>query len=100
MTSFLEELYYGNINPNEKLFNQSSNYGKALRTFCKNEEKLSKELLDESLNLFNSLVNAHDEITATTAIENFKLGFRLGVQMICDSLVFNDSKVFRDVTDD
>lgn len=100
MADFIEELYYGNINPNAKQFNLSSQYAKAMKTFCENEKILIKELTDNNLDLFNDLVNAHDEITATTAIENFKLGFRLGVQMICDSLVFNESKVFRDITEE
>ena len=97
MASFIEELYYGNINPNAKQFNLSSQYAKAMKTFCDNEAKLIKELTGDNLDLFNALINAHDEITATSDIENFKLGFRLGVQMICDSLVFDESKIFRDI---
>ncbi len=100
MASFIEELYYGNINPNAKQFNLSSQYAKAMKTFCDNEKILIKELTGENLDLFNALVNAHDEITATSDIENFKLGFRLGVQMICDSLVFDENKIFRDITEE
>lgn len=100
MAGFIEELYYGNINPNAKQFNLSSQYAKAMKIFCDNEKTLIKELTGENLDLFNALVNAHDEITATSDIENFKLGFRLGVQMICDSLVFDESKIFRDITDE
>ncbi len=98
MASFIEELYYGNINPNAKQFNLSSQYAKAMKIFCENEKILIKELSGDNLNLFNALINAHDEISATNDIENFKLGFRLGVQMICDSLVFDESKIFRDIT--
>lgn len=71
-----------------------------MKTFCDNERTLIKELSGDNLNLFNALVNAHDEITATSDIENFKLGFRLGVQMICDSLVFDENKIFRDITEE
>lgn len=98
--SFIEELYYGNINPNAKQFNLSSKYAKAMKTFCDNEATLIKELTGDKLHLFNALVNAHDEITATNDVENFKLGFRLGVQMICDSLVFDENKIFRDITEE
>ena len=100
MASFIEELYYGNINPNTKQFNLSSRYAKAMKTFCENEKILTKELSGDNLNLFNDLINAYDEITATSDIENFKLGFRLGVQMICDSLVFDENKIFRDITEE
>ena len=100
MASFIEELYYGNINPNAKQFNLSSQYAKAMKTFCNNEKALTEKLSGDNLDLFNDLINAHDEITATSDIENFKLGFRLGVQMICDSLVFDESKIFRDITEE
>ncbi len=100
MASFIEELYYGNINPNTKQFDLSSRYAKAMKTFCENEKILTKELSDDNLNLFNELINAHDEISATGDVENFKLGFRLGVQMICDSLVFDENKIFRDITEE
>ena len=94
--SFLDELYYGNINPNENRNRKKLPYEKALKTFSDIESKLTKELNGENLKLFNELVNASDEIVAITSIENFKLGFRLGVQMICDSLICDDS-IFKDL---
>ncbi len=96
---FIEELYYGNINPNEKGFNQTSQYAKAIRLFCNNEQKLIETLSGKELKLFNDLINASDEISAASSVENFKIGFRLGVQMMCDSLVFEDNKIFRDITE-
>ena len=49
------------------------------------------------MKLFNELVNASDEISATSGFENFKIGFRLGVKMMCDSLLFEENKIFKDV---
>ena len=95
--SFLDELYYGNINPNENRNRRPLPYEKAVRTFSDIESKLSKELNGETLKLFNELVNASDEISATSGVENFKIGFRLGVKMMCDSLLFEENKVFKDV---
>lgn len=93
---FIEELYYGNINPNEKRYKIPKPYDKAVKTFSDIEGKLTKVLSDENLKLFNELVNASDEISATSGVENFKIGFRLGVQMMCDSLLFNENRVLRD----
>ena len=95
--SFLDELYYGNINPNENRNRKPLPYEKAVRTFSDIENKLSKELNGGNLKLFNELVNASDEISATSGVENFKIGFRLGVKMMCDSLLFEENKVFKDV---
>ena len=85
--NFIEELYYGNINPNEKRYDGHTDYAKAMRKFCNNENELNKMLKGKPLHLLNDLINASDEVIAITSIENFKIGFRLGVQMICDSLI-------------
>ena len=94
--SFLDELYYGNINPNENRNRKKLPYEKALKTFSDIESKLTKELNGENLKLFNELVNASDEISATSGVENFKIGFRLGVLMMCDSLFSYNSIILKD----
>ena len=94
--SFIEELYYGNINPNENRNRKPLPYEKAVQTFSEIECKLTKELNGENLKLFNDLVNASDEISATSGIENFKIGFRLGVLMMCDSLFSDNSIILKD----
>ena len=95
--SFIEELYYGNINPNENRNRKQLPYEKAVRTFSDIESKLTKELNGENLKLFNDLVNASDEISATSGVENFKIGFRPGVLMMCDSLLFDNSFILKDI---
>ncbi len=94
---FIEELYYGNINPNEKRRNKGSRYAKAIDTVAENEEKLTAALSDDKLKMFIELVNAFDDVGAIDRVESFKIGFRLGIQMMCDSLVRDDSKIFRDI---
>ncbi len=93
---FIEELYYGNINPNEKRRNRGSRYAKAIDTVAENEEKLTVLLSGDKLEMFIELINAFDDAGAIDRVENFKLGFRLGIQMMCDSLVRDDSRIFRD----
>ena len=94
--SFLDELYYGNINPNENRNRKKLPYEKVLKTFSDIESKLTTELNGENLKLFNELVNASDEISAISGIENFKIGFRLGVLMMCDSLFSDNSIILKD----
>lgn len=84
---FIEELYYGDINPNEKNCIKSEQYTNAMRVFCDNEKRLTQILEGRELTLFNELVNASDEMSAISNLENFKSGFRLGIQMILDSLI-------------
>ena len=94
--SFLDELYYGNINPNENSNRKPLPYEKAVKTFSDIENKLTKELNGENLKLFNELVNVSDEISVTSGVENFKIGFKLGVMMMCDSLFSDNSIILKD----
>ena len=57
--------------------------------------RIPKKII-KPLHLLKDLINASDEVIAITSIENFKIGFRLGVQMICDSLICDDG-IFKDL---
>ena len=63
--NFIEELYYGNINPND---DKDTHYAKTMRKFCDSENKLGKMLKGKPLHLVNDLINASDEIVAITSI--------------------------------
>ena len=95
--SAIEDLYYGNIKPSEKRFERGSRYSKMLERFCKNEKILSDTLDGETLELFNTLVDASGEISACTGTENFKLGFILGVQLMADCFKYDAGTIFRDI---
>jgi len=94
--NFIEELYYGNINPNENRNRKPLPYEKVVKTFSDIECKLTKELNGENLKLFNEFVNVSDEISSTSGVENFKIGFRLGVMMMCDSLFSDNIIILKD----
>lgn len=91
---FIEELYYGHINPNETMINPTLEYTRATKLFCDNEKQLAKSLSGDELNLFNDMLKAKDEIASFTEIEKFKLGFRLGVKMMCDCFSSDINKIF------
>ena len=95
--NFIEELYFGNIKPCERGFERDSQYAKAIELFCKNEKILSDTLEGDTLKLFNKLVDASDEISACTAVENFKLGFILGIQLMTDCFKYDSGAIFKDI---
>ncbi|OQB12601.1 MAG: hypothetical protein BWY15_02164 [Firmicutes bacterium ADurb.Bin193] len=80
MARVLEELYYGNIDPNTKSFQLGSSFHKAMQTVSDNEEKLLLLLTGKEKDLFIDLVNAQSEILGTTSLETFIEGFRLGAK--------------------
>lgn len=95
--NFIEELYYGNINPNEKKPNRNTQLSKAMELFSKNENELVEKMSKDDKKLFNDMVNASDEISACTSVENFKIGFILGVRMMVDCFKDDTQSPLRDL---
>ena len=96
--AFLDDLYYGNIKPADNEFVKNSEFDKALKVFCECETELRKELDKDADETLTRLINSHNELLMTTGLENFKVGFRLGVRMICAGLI-NKDDAFKDITD-
>ena len=95
--NLIEELYYGNINPNEKKPNRNTQLSKAMELFSKNENELVEKMSKDDKKLFNDMVNASDEISACTSVENFKIGFILGVRMMVDCFKDDTQSPLRDL---
>ena len=88
--NIIEELYYGNLNPTEKYFNPSSEYGKNVKIISDNEEKLTAYLsaiptAEKEKHLLEQLINAQNEILFISEFERFKEGFKLGARLITDT---------------
>ena len=96
--SFLDDLYYGNIKPADNEFVKNSEFDKALKVFCDCETELRKELDKDADETLIRLINSHNELLATTGLENFKIGFKLGVRMMCASLI-DKNGAFNDIMD-
>ena len=95
--NFIEELYYGNIDPNRKKFDKNTQFAEALKLFCENESRLNEVLTGDDLRLFHDMVNAGDKITACTGVENFKIGFILGVRIMIDCFKSDEDMIFKDM---
>ena len=96
---FLDELYYGNIRPADRKFVRNSEYDKALTVCYDCETELNKNDDKETVELVNKLINSHSELMDIASLENFKIGFRLGVRMMCD-IFLDESDVFKNITDE
>lgn len=97
MRKILEELYFGNINPNEQQFIRGTEFEKAMRIFSDSENKLTELLDGKEKKLFLDLVNAHGVINGTTAVECFINGFRLGARMALE-IMSDEDGCLRDIT--
>jgi len=98
----IEELYYGNLNPESKCFDRNSEYGKFIKIISDNEEKLMKYLdsapnAKEEQQLFSHLMNAQSEILCISESERFTEGFRIGARFMLDTFLLESHSVFKDI---
>ena len=98
----LEELFYGNINPNEKCFDRRSEYAKFNAIVSDNEEKLMKFLkvihrTEEEQHFFSQLMNAQAEILSFSQLDRFIEGFQLGARFMLDTFILPQKSVVRDI---
>ena len=91
----LEDLYFGNITPNEQDITPGSVLADAMDRAEQCEEKLTALLEGEEKTLLLRLLNAENEICSTMALENFILGFRLGMRIAIESLDEDDGPTAR-----
>ena len=90
MRDTLENLYFGNITPNDQIVKSGTALKKAMEQSAECEEKLTALLEDREKTLLLRLINAENEIGSTLALENFILGFRLGTRLILEALDKDD----------
>ena len=93
MRKTLEELFYGNLPPNEQQITPDSPLQQAMDQAEEYEEKLSALLEGEEKTMLLRLLNAENEIGSTLALENFILGFRLGMRLAIESLDEDDGSL-------
>ena len=91
MTNFLEELYYGNIDPQARGYRKGSHILKVSENINELEEKLTKRLSGEEKTLFLDFCNAYGELMGDTGLDSFLVGFRLGAKRILDTFCSDDA---------
>ena len=87
----IEQLYHGGICPSEKTFERNSQYAEAMQRLTDAESYLRSILDREDREAFDTLTAAQREIDSITAMESFRDGFRLGVQLILASCGDNET---------
>ncbi len=91
MSGFIEEFYYGNIEPQECNSNLNKELKKLLSTLTEKEELLATKLNGKEKDLFSEYVNAYNEFLAFSIADGFISGFRLGARFTYDTFVESDN---------
>ena len=98
MRKTLEDFYYGNIVPCERQMVPGSELKRAADRVTRYESQLTDQLDEPRRTILEKLIRSQHEIDSITAVENFILGFRLGVRMMAECMDENDGNI-REVTD-
>ena len=93
MRKTLEDLYYGNITPNEQQMTLGSEMEKAVARVASCEKQLMEQLGESEQAILTKLIRSQHEINSITATENFILGFRLGVRLMAECMDENDGDI-------
>ncbi len=78
MGKFIEEFYYGNLDPQARSTKQNKAVQKQMEVLMLNEDYLTENLSGESKKKFLEFVNAWGVVNGESNLDSFIMGFRLG----------------------
>ena len=87
MKSFIEELYYGNIDPQNSGFEDDAGVQHELRTISENEDWLTEHLVGEEKKRFLDFADAWSAYNGDATLDGFTTGFRLGARFVMDTFL-------------
>ncbi len=91
MSKFIEELYYGNIDPQARNTKNNKVVSKQMKVLSDAEAYLSESLTDKNKQLFLDYTNAWSIVNAESNLDSFIMGFRLGAKFTFDTFASNES---------
>ena len=89
--NILEELYYGNIDPQDHGYHPKSPVKQASDSLNDLEEKLTERLAGENKSLFLRFCNAYAEFMGESELDTFITGFRLGARFMMDTFLSEEA---------
>ena len=87
MANFIEEFYYGNIEPQTLSTELTPKLRKKLSELVKKEEELTAKLPEGERELFLKYTDAYNEFSSISICDSFISGFRLGAKFAYNTFV-------------
>ncbi|MBR4858371.1 MAG: hypothetical protein IKU08_04215 [Clostridia bacterium] len=87
MSDFIQEFYYGNIDPQECTTELKPSVMKCLNELASKEKHLMDALKDEDNELFSDYVDTYIRFLSICNTDSFIAGFRLGSRFTYDTFV-------------
>ncbi len=87
MSGFIEDFYYGNIEPQEFCSELKNELKKKLSSLTEKEESLTSRLSGKEKDLFVTYISTYNDFLTVTITDSFISGFRLGAKFTYDTFV-------------
>ena len=87
MSDFIEEFYYGNIEPQALSTKLTPKLRKKLNELVKKEEDLASRLPKDERELLSKYTDAYTEFSSISICDSFISGFRLGAKFAYNTFV-------------
>jgi len=84
MSSVLEELYYGNIRPDSRVYAKDSPFVQLARLKSRNLDKLMASLNDSEKEIFEKYCEAQGEIEGITRYDTFSYALKFGMLLMVE----------------
>lgn len=81
MAKFIEEFYYGNLDPQARSTKQNKTVQKQMEVLMLNEDFLTENLSGDAKKKFLDFCNAWGVVNGESNLDSFIMGFRLGTTL-------------------
>ena len=90
----LEDLYYGNIIPQEKTFKENSQYATLLTYIQRHMDELNATLTKEQKETFEKYHDCKEEMQTISEVNAFISGFKLAMRIMIEVMdTSNDTEI-------
>ena len=86
MTHIIQELWHGNIVPQEDSRNNTNEMKELLSYMARHNENLEKTLTDEQKEIFQKFHDCWDEYVTLSEAAIFEYAFKIGMQFAIETL--------------
>ena len=87
MSKFIEDFYYGNIEPQDSSLEFKTELKRKLSILTQTEEQLTLKLSEEEKDLFMKYASQSNDFLGVSNADSFLAGFRLGAKFTYDTFV-------------
>ena len=91
MDRFIEQLYWGNIDPQARCYPRGSKAELAALRVNISEEELKNHLAEEDQHFLDEFCSAYLELISLSGLDSCTVGFRLGARMALDTFCIQDA---------